>query len=275
MATAPPTVTFTSVAEVCTHLRNGARRLLRKVPELELAAQNGHCAMFASMIKDKELGGDAYLIRTCGQALVGLPELEMTVPSVYMNAANQIFADLMAYALDELAAGRTRAELDKFRVGRQVAAARFGFAYVVESCPEGEWPPIWRKFRKARGAPFEALKLSFMGVHHVAHCCGYCQAPLDMRTAPTTCDYCKRMYYCSPACKRMDVQHENLCQQGYLQARGYQPSSRGGDGRIGASGDARVCSACKSTLSSSSFSAKQYKAKASKRRCMACISSMQ
>ena len=56
------------------------------------------------------------------------------------------------YALDELAAGRTRAELDKFRVGRQVAAARFGFAYVVESCPEGEWPPIWRKFRKARGA---------------------------------------------------------------------------------------------------------------------------
>jgi len=114
-----------------------------------------------------------------------------------------------------------------------------------------------------------------MGVHHVAHCCGYCQAPLDMRTAPTTCDYCKRMYYCSPACKRMDVQHENLCQQGMLQARGYQPSSRGGDGRIGASGDARVCSACKSTLSSSSFSAKQYKAKASKRRCMACISSMQ
>ena len=54
MATAPPTVTFTSVAGVCTHLRNGARRLLRKVPELELAAQNGHCAMFASMIKDKE-----------------------------------------------------------------------------------------------------------------------------------------------------------------------------------------------------------------------------
>ena len=49
MATAPPTVTYTSVAEVCTHLRNGARRLLRKVPELELAAQNGHCAMFASM----------------------------------------------------------------------------------------------------------------------------------------------------------------------------------------------------------------------------------
>ena len=41
MATAPPTVTYTSVAEVCTHLRNGARRLLRKVPELELAAQNG------------------------------------------------------------------------------------------------------------------------------------------------------------------------------------------------------------------------------------------
>ena len=38
MATAPPTVTFTSVAGVCTHLRNGARRLLRKVPELELAA---------------------------------------------------------------------------------------------------------------------------------------------------------------------------------------------------------------------------------------------
>ena len=136
---AAPTVTFTSVAEVCTHLRNGARRLLRKVPELELAAQNGHCAMFASMIKDKELGGDAYLIRTCGQALVGLPELEMTVPSVYMNAANQIFADLMAYALDELAAGRTRAELDKFRVGRQVAAARFGFAWssAGRSCATG------------------------------------------------------------------------------------------------------------------------------------------
>ena len=54
MATAPPTVTFTSVAGVCTHLRNGARRLLRKVPELELAAQNGHCAMFASMIKDND-----------------------------------------------------------------------------------------------------------------------------------------------------------------------------------------------------------------------------
>jgi len=46
-----------------------------------------------------------------------------------------------------------------------------------------------------------------------------------------------------------------------------------GDGRLGASGNARVCSACKSTLSSSSFSAKQYKAKASKRRCMACIAS--
>ena len=135
MATAPPTVTFTSVAGVCTHLRNGARRLLRKVPELELAAQNGHCALFASMIEDNEL------------------------------------------------------------------------------------------------------------------------------------------YYCSPACKRMDVQHENLCQEGMRQARGIEPRSRGGDGRIGASGDARVCSACKSTLSSSSFSAKQYKAKASKRRCMACIAS--
>ena len=59
MATAP-TVTFTSVAGVCTHLRNGARRLLRKVPELELAAQNGHRALFASMIEDNELGGDAY-----------------------------------------------------------------------------------------------------------------------------------------------------------------------------------------------------------------------
>ena len=58
MATAPPT--FTTVAGVCAHLRNGARRLLRKVPELELAAQNGHCALFASMIHDNELGGDAY-----------------------------------------------------------------------------------------------------------------------------------------------------------------------------------------------------------------------